>query len=128
MVRSSRAGVRANWPAPFQGWACASMLVVTVVGCEPDHAAARGTTPTPPLGTIGATADASPTSDAGGDIDGTVVDLVTGRPLAARQVVVGSRKATTDASGRFAIGGVSPVYDAIVVDPDGTTVSLYERL
>ena len=62
------------------------------------------------------------------DVSGIVVSLATGRPLESRTVVVGGRRAITDGNGAFTLPGVAAVYDAVVVDPDGTVISVYRGL
>jgi hypothetical protein len=59
---------------------------------------------------------------------GTVVDFATARPLVGREVRVGIQTARTDLNGTFALPDVGAVYDVIVVDPDGTSVSVYQGL
>jgi hypothetical protein len=59
---------------------------------------------------------------------GTVVDESTRRPIAGLRVTVGAQTATTDAEGRFVLRGVSDVYDVVVADADGSSVSLYRGL
>jgi len=64
---------------------------------------------------------------------GRVVEFETGRPLAGRRVVVGSsltKRAPvteTDADGFFEFV-VSGAYQALVIDPDGSTISFYQGL
>ena len=60
-----------------------------------------------------------------GSVSGTVVDRTTSRPLAGRKVVIGSNIVSTNAEGHFTVANAPAVYDAIVVDPDGATVSVY---
>lgn len=81
----------------------------------------------------GAASDSS--SDAGADtqaadssVMGTVVDAVTSRPLAGRVVYVSGRMTTTGVDGRFSVDVAGTAYDATVVDPDGSTISMYRGL
>jgi hypothetical protein len=67
-------------------------------------------------------------SDAANSVSGTVVDFATSRPLAQRTVSVGGKNAMTDAKGQFTLTSVPSTYDAVVTDPDGTTISIYQRL
>jgi hypothetical protein len=62
------------------------------------------------------------------DVHGSVVDLVTSRPLAGRAVVISGARTTTDDNGLFQLTSVPAVYDVTVVDPDGSTVSIYQGL
>jgi hypothetical protein len=57
-----------------------------------------------------------------------VIDDLRGLPLVGRSVTIASVHTTTDDGGRFAILGVPSTYDLVIVDPDGTTVSLYRGL
>jgi len=59
---------------------------------------------------------------------GTVVDFLTDRPLAGRIVQLGATRATTNADGMFTIAVAPSTYDIAVLEPDGTSVSLYYRL
>jgi hypothetical protein len=49
-------------------------------------------------------------------------------PLAGRVVAIDQHQTTTDADGRFALEDVGPIYDLVIVEPDRSTVSLYEHL
>jgi len=64
--------------------------------------------------------------DAG--VTGVLVDLITARPLLGRTVVIGGQSVTTDADGQFAVPAVDVPYQALVVEPDGLAVSVYEGL
>ncbi len=76
-----------------------------------------------------AQADSGDVSLLGADaIVGTVVDIGTGRPLVGRSVMIGAGSAMTDAHGRFVFEHAPPTYDATVVDPDGSTVTLYQSV
>ena len=68
------------------------------------------------------------TESGGTAISGAVVDFVTGRPLGGRSVWISGRKLMTDSLGRFSVSGGPPIYDAMVEDPDGSSVSIYRAL
>ena len=107
-------------------WSCAArfaLLIVAPTGCGSSGA---------PGGAVQQTAsddaraddaaDASPTPpEDGGAVTGIVLDLTTNRPLAGRSVFVEGRSVVTDSAGRFAIPEAASVYDAIVVDADGSS-------
>jgi hypothetical protein len=61
-------------------------------------------------------------------VAGQVVDLRNHRPLAGRLVAIGPKRAVTDADGRFTLAGVPDRYDAVVVEPDRATASVYRGL
>jgi hypothetical protein len=70
-------------------------------------------------------ADAGRSGDGGAIVMGRVLDATTRKPLPGRLVVIGQDAATTDANGEFTIEVAGSTYDVIVVDPDGTAVSVY---
>lgn len=64
-----------------------------------------------------------------------VVDLLTKRPLRERKVVISSTASwsdaystQTDADGFFELRSRGAAYRAVIVDPDGSAVSVYDRL
>jgi hypothetical protein len=63
-----------------------------------------------------------------GTVCGTVIDDKSNLPLGGRSVVIGALRTVTDDGGRFSVPNVPAVYDLVVVDPDGTTVSVYQGL
>ncbi|MGO9838128.1 MAG: hypothetical protein ACLP1X_28435, partial [Polyangiaceae bacterium] len=63
-----------------------------------------------------------------GPVTGMVVDFATNRPLANRLVQIGSARATTDTNGAFTIPNAPSTYDVAVLEPDGTSVSIYSQL
>jgi hypothetical protein len=87
-------------------------------------------TPSADAGTGDAGTGDAGTGDASAEIAGKVVDFVSKRPLAGRTVFTSgsSTSVTTDANGAFSVSEAPPLYDAIVVDPDGTTVSVFRGL
>jgi hypothetical protein len=76
----------------------------------------------------GPATDAPDLPDSGTPLTGRVLDRENHRPLAGRAVVVRQRRAVTDANGQFTIASVEAQYDLTVVDPDGSTVSIYRGL
>jgi hypothetical protein len=66
---------------------------------------------------------ASPPSQ--GAVSGTVLDDRDRHPLAGRSVAIGDAHAVTDDFGRFTIPAAPSPYDLLIVEPDGTIVSLY---
>lgn len=63
----------------------------------------------------------------GSTVSGTIVDFTTDRRLSGRSVWIGTQSVTTDANGAFTLPA-PPVYDAIVVDPDGSSISIYRGI
>ena len=68
-------------------------------------------------------------------LHGRVVDIDTGRPLAGRTVVVARdlndadpEQTTTDARGAFTLPNPGGVYDALVLEGDGSAVTIYQGL
>ncbi|MGO9875177.1 MAG: hypothetical protein ACLPVY_15395 [Acidimicrobiia bacterium] len=59
-----------------------------------------------------------------GLVVGTVVDRMTTRPLAGRTVVVGGTRVATGPDGSFRLAAPSIPYNAVVVEPDGSSVSV----
>jgi hypothetical protein len=57
-----------------------------------------------------------------------VIDDGGNLPLTGRSITIGSIHTTTDDAGRFSIPGAASTYDLVIVDPDGTTVSVYAGL
>lgn len=82
--------------------------------------------------TAGASGDvrAAPGRDARDvrSIRGTVLDHVNHQPCVARTIVVGEKRTTTDAKGRFTLPSVPEVYDLAVVEPNRATASFYQGL
>lgn len=67
--------------------------------------------------------------DGGADaVIGTVLDFETHRALPRRIVTIDAVSALTDDAGRFSIPHAPAVYDALIVDPGHSTVSLYRSL
>ena len=64
-------------------------------------------------------------AEAGGPLAGRVVDIATKRPLAGRTVRIGGMTATTDGQGQFNIENVPATYDAVVIEPDASTLSFF---
>jgi hypothetical protein len=103
-------------------------VALTLAGCAPrkrlgtgDHpetAASRTRYQAP--GAVGPTPAAR--------VTGTVLDLESYEPLAGRTVAFWGRTTLTDASGTFVLEDVPPVYDTTIVEPDGTTATLYRGL
>jgi len=57
-----------------------------------------------------------------------VVDFATKRALPGRLVVINGHQTTTDDHGTFVLDGVAPIYDAVVIEPDASTATVYEQL
>jgi hypothetical protein len=72
--------------------------------------------------------DQTPAPVTSTDLAGMVVDFETTRPLAGRTVYVGSQSTTTASDGTFRVAGIGSSYDAVVIDPDGTSISIYKGL
>lgn len=74
-------------------------------------------------------------ADVGNLLEGRVVEIYTSRPLSGRTVVVGSSltsgdraQTITDERGEFALPRPTGVYDAAVIEPDGSAVTVYQGL
>jgi hypothetical protein len=67
-------------------------------------------------------------SDSLSSISGRVVDGETMRALAGRTVRVHAQSTTTDSEGKFELADAPDVYDVVIVDPDGSSVSVYQGL
>jgi len=72
--------------------------------------------------------DVSPTDGTGASVSGTVVDFATSRPLANRLVVIGATRTKSDADGHFSVSVGAAMYDAVVVEPDGSSISIFRGL
>jgi len=64
----------------------------------------------------------------GGRVSGTVVAIGWGYGTPGRTVVIGSQSTTTKDDGSFTFDQVPDIYDAMIVEPDGTQVSIYYGL
>jgi hypothetical protein len=113
-------GVRPSaWASPLVA-ACAA-LAAQSLGC------ARG--PAAPLSGSHGASTAGGSASAGSDaVSGTAVDDATNLPLAGRSITIGSVHTMTDDTGRFSVPDAPSPYDLVIVDPDGTTISLYRGL
>lgn len=83
----------------------------------------------------GAGDDAGSGGAADDDIEGRVVEIYTSRPLSGRTVVVGSSlggdasaRTTTDERGAFVLPRPTGSYDAAVMEPDGSAITIYQGL
>jgi hypothetical protein len=81
-----------------------------------------------PVAADGAPSNDAEVPDASDVVQGTVVDAGTKQPLGGRLVFIGDVRVMTDASGRFSVRDVQSAYDAIIVEPDGRSVTLYRSL
>jgi hypothetical protein len=79
--------------------------------------------PMPEVGTI----DYSDAS-AGALVIGRVLDANTQRPLSGRTVAIGNRGAMTDAAGTFQLRAPDGSYDAVVLEGDRSSISIYRGL
>src|SRR6516162_3928751 len=95
-------------------------LAAQVLGC------ARGPASAP--GASHGAATAGGVSTGSGTVAGTVIEDRTNLPLAGRSIVIGSVRTMTDNAGHFSVPDAPSLYDLVIVDPDGTTVSLYRGL
>jgi hypothetical protein len=95
-------------------------LSVSIAACGAHRAA-----PSSPSRTVEVSHAA--TSGAG-TVSGTVIGGLQDLPLLGRSVAIGPVHTTTDDTGHFSIPGAPSTYDLVIVDPDGTTVSLYVGL
>jgi hypothetical protein len=80
-------------------------------------------------------ADGGGGSGASGATRGRVVDFFTKRPLRERRIFIGvaanwdgAYETTADAEGYFELPVLSGEYSAVVVEPDGSAISVYDRL
>ena len=79
----------------------------------------------------GAEAEVQGSSNDAGDagsgtaVVGVVVDFVTQRPLSGRTVSIRGHHTTTDGNGGFTLASIPPVYDVVVLEADGSTVSVF---
>lgn len=119
---------------------CGLLIVAGGPGCGGEDSGAKSKPARADAASDGAveTTDGSSPLDAGDgargdatgqvDVSGTVVALTTQRPLGNRTVVVGTQRIETDENGRFVLQGVSVPYEAAVVEPDGSVISIYRGL
>jgi hypothetical protein len=108
---------------------CARVLVAATAACGPGNAASRVTAPEsgayPSDASLGGEHQVANAPNSGSAVNGTVLDIETNRPLAGRSVSIGLRRTQTDANGRFTIAKAPAIYDVVVVDPDGSMISVY---
>lgn len=97
----------------LEGWSFILALAAVSEGCRSTGAAAD---------------EAARARAAAARVDGRVVDLWGHQPLAGWLVAIGSLRAITDRAGRFTLDGVPARYDAVVVEPDRASASLYRGL
>jgi hypothetical protein len=97
----------------LEGWSFILALAAVSEGCRSTGAAAD---------------EAARALAAAARVDGRVVDLWSRQPLAGRLVAIGPSRAITDAAGRFTLDGVAARYDAVVVEPDRASASVYRGL
>lgn len=57
-----------------------------------------------------------------------MIDDQSNLPVDGRSIVIGPLRTMTDEAGHFSVANVPAVYDLVVVEPDGTAVSLYQGL
>jgi hypothetical protein len=103
-------------------WACVALAASTV--------ACAGGAASRPRGSPGAGVASTGTGTAGGagTVSGTVIDDQSNLPVDGRSIVIGPLRTMTDEAGHFSLASVPAVYDLVIVEPDGTAISLYEGL
>src|SRR6266542_2176869 len=74
------------------------------------------------------TADAVANETASSVVTGVVLDRETLRGLPGRSILIGDARAKSDENGRFVISSTTMIYDLAIVDPDGSTISIYKSL
>jgi hypothetical protein len=63
-----------------------------------------------------------------GIVVGRLLDSTSGGPLRRWTVAMGDERKGTDADGGFSFAGVPPLYDVVILDPDGSSIAIYKGL